>query len=183
LIQLSSKGRLIYAMALGMILAALLPVTAVAKMPYFTVDITPAEPRPGESIVITMRTWEDSAHTIPAAFDVEFSDLLVIRSASHGSPDVPVSLNMRQPGWFESTVSLPAGDWAVVAFPNRSGWATPEVPVGYPDSIAVTVREPSADGLPLLISAAVTLAVLAVIIGLRLRLSTRPFHRLWPATP
>ena len=168
MLQLSSLRRLIYSAALALFLATLMPVVVAAKMPYFTIDIAPGEQRPGEPVVITVRTWEDSAHTIPARFSgPDVSGLLVIRSTSQPSADIPVSLHMREPGWFDATVSLPAGDWMVVAFPDRSGWASPALSAGYPDSIALAVREPAVSEMALLISAALTLAVLAVAILVR----------------
>ena len=82
-------------------------------------------------------------HTNAAPFDWEptMDDLLAIR-ADNGAAEVSVLLELREPGRFEATVTLEAGDWTIVAFPDRTGWATAEVPSGYPDSIPIAVRSP-----------------------------------------
>ncbi len=96
--------------------------------------------------------------------------LLAIRSAGGGSPDIPVPLEMRAPDQFEGTVTLPAGEWTVITFPNRAGWATAEVPAGYPDAIAIAVSGPG-PGLPEIVALGVGIAavVLATVVLLRRR--------------
>lgn len=112
-----------------------------AKIPYFTVDITPTTPIAGEPILIVVRFWADPDHTSAAPVDWEptMDDLVAIR-ADNGAADVSVLLELREPGRFEATVTLEAGDWTIIAFPDRTGWATAEVPSGYPDSIPIAVR-------------------------------------------
>jgi len=138
--------RLLRAAAFASVLAGSFAGQVSAKMPYFSVETSPTEPIAGEPIRIVVRFWADAGHTSAAPFEWEptMDDLLVIRAES-GAPEVGVFLQLRQPGRFEATVTLEAGDWTIVAFPDRTGWATPEVPEGYPDAIPIAVREPALD--------------------------------------
>jgi len=111
---------------------------------------------------------------LPAGFDaVDAMDgLLIVRSAGGGAPDIPVKLRLREPDRFEGSVTLPVGEWILVAFPDRTGWSTSEVPAGYPDTVLLTVRESGpnlpAFVIPLIVVAAV-LAALALLQRLRPR--------------
>ena len=119
-------------------------------MPYFTVETSPAEPRPNEPILVVVRFWADAEHTQTggsedwsrafAAAVKQLDDLLVVRRA--GSPDIPVHLTQVQADRFEGRITLPAGDWTLVAFPDRSDFPLGAVTAGYPDTIGLTVREP-----------------------------------------
>ncbi|MGH2926503.1 MAG: hypothetical protein ACRDK1_11110 [Solirubrobacterales bacterium] len=170
--RLSSGLRLLRAAGLAALIALSFAAPVSAKMPYFTVEITPAAPHAGEPISVVVRTWEDAQHTIAAGFTaVEgMGGLLVIRSAGGGSDDIPVPLEMRAPDQFEGAVTLPAGEWTLITFPNRAGWATAEVPVGYPDAIAIAVRG-AGPGLAQIVALGVGIAaaVLAIIVLLRRR--------------
>jgi hypothetical protein len=138
--------RLLRAVALAAIIAGSGADPVVAKIPYFTVDIKPTAPVAGEPIRVVVRFWADADHTSAAPFDWEttMDDLLVFRP-ERGGPGVAVPLQMREPGRFEATVTLEAGDWTLVAFPDRTGWATAQIPEGYPDTIPLTVREAALD--------------------------------------
>jgi hypothetical protein len=151
--------------AIALALLGLLPPAgaALAKMPYFTVETSPSEPRANEPIVVTVRTWADVTHSLPdTSADVStglaasLDSLLVVRRP--GSADIPIHLVWVDTNRFAATITLPAGDWTLVAFPDRSGWSKPAVPTGYPDVIPLAVREPS-------ISVAVVLAALGGIIA------------------
>lgn len=156
-------------------LAAILALTAAglvsAKMPYVTVEIVPEAPIADEPVLIVVRMWADSNHTSPAGWDIlpTMDNLLVFRSADR-SDSVPVRLRLVEPDRYETRVTLPAGDWTLVVFPDRSGWATPDVSPGYPDTIAVTVRERGPDlGALVLPLVAVAMLVVAVYSRSRLR--------------
>lgn len=168
--------RIVRAAAFAAIIAGSGADPVAAKIPYFTVDITPTDPVAGEPILIVVRFWVDAGHTNAAPFDWELTmdDLLVVR-ADGGRPEVPVPLRLREPGRFEATVTLEAGDWVIVAFPDRSGWATAEVPNGYPDTIPLTVREPAPD--PLRFAGALVLVALAVGAGAFAWISLLQVHR------
>jgi hypothetical protein len=172
----SRSARLLRATGLAAIIALSVAAAVSAKTPYFTVEITPAAPVADEPTLVVVRTWEDADHTIPARFDaLEAMDgLLVFRATGGGAPDIPVPLRLRERDRFEGSVTLPAGDWTLVAFPDRTGWSTAEVPAGYPDTVALTVREPGPD-LPAFVIPLV--AVAAVLVALALRLRLRPRRR------
>jgi len=154
------------------VLAAIVALTAAglvsAKMPFFTVEVVPEAPIADEPVLVVVRMWADANHTSAAGWDQvpTMADLLVFRSAD-GDDSVPVTLHLIEPGRYESWVTLPAGDWTLVAFPDRTGWATPEVSAGYPDTIAVSVRERGPDVGGLVIPV-IAIGVL-ITAGLRLR--------------
>ena len=155
--------RVLQAVGFGTLLALSVAGPASAKLtPYFTVEIRPTEPVAGEAIVIVVRTWEDAAHTIPARLDTAaaLDGILVLRPAAGDAPDVAVPLQYQDLDVFRATVVMPsAGDWKVVAFPDRTGWASPDVPPGYPDTIALAVRAQSNRVSPILALAGLTAAI------------------------
>ncbi|HEV8489193.1 MAG TPA: hypothetical protein VGQ58_05345 [Candidatus Limnocylindrales bacterium] len=146
-------------------LAAMIAMTAAglasAKMPYFTIEVVPDSPTADEPVLIVVRMWADVDHTVPADWDAgpTMDDLLVLRS-SDGKGSIPVGLRLVGPDRYEATITLPSGDWRLVAFPDRSGWITAEVPAGYPDSIALAVRERGPD----LSAVAIPLAATALVL-------------------
>jgi hypothetical protein len=168
------------AVGIGLLMALAVAGQASAKdTPFFTVEMSPREPVAGEAVVVVVRTWTDAAHTVPERLEMTaaLDRLLVFRPAAGGSPDVPIPLEYQAPGEFQATVAVPsAGEWTLVAFPDRTGWASPDVPPGYPDTIAFTVRAPS-DGFmwmgPLAaLAAAIGMAGIVMVVG-RVRLSRR----------
>lgn len=167
-------ARLLRAAGLACVVTLSIVPAASAKMPYFTVEVAPPEPVAGQPIQVVVRLWQDADHTIPAPFEsvpAVMDDLLVLRAAGDRAPDIPVPLRLSQLDYrFEGSVSLPAGAWTLVAFPDRSGWATSEVPAGYPDTIALTVREPGPTLPAFLILVAIAALLVALALGLLLRL-------------
>jgi hypothetical protein len=172
--------RALSAVGLGVVLALSAAVPALAKgTPYFTVEISPQEPIAGEAFVVVVRTWDNVAHTVPARLDTadHLDGLLVLRSASGDSPDIAIPLQYQALDEFRATVAMPtAGEWKLIAFPDRTGWASPEVPPGYPDTVAVTVR--AANGGVPTIPALAGLAALSGILGV-LVILTRRARRAW----
>lgn len=66
--------------------------------------------------------------------------LLAIRPVASPWASTDVPLHPSGPGEFEGSVVVPTGgSWMLVAFPDRAGWSSPEVP-GYPDTIFFSVR-------------------------------------------
>jgi hypothetical protein len=172
--------RALRAAGIGLLIGLAVASPASAKdTPFFTVDMSPRQPVAGEAVVVVLRTWKDVAHTVPERLEMTaaLDRLLVFRLAAGGSPDVPIPLQYAAPGEFRGTVVVPtAGHWTLVAFPDRTGWASPEIPPGYPDTIAFTVRAAS-DGF-MLMGALAALAAVIVIVGIvlvvgRFRLAKR----------
>lgn len=84
------------------------------------------------------------------------------------APSIGIPLDAEAPGSFQGTVTVPtAGEWTLVAFPDRSSWSSPEIVPGFPDTIALVVRpETDVVGSVLVIggtAAAVTLAGLSLL--------------------
>lgn len=137
--------RLVLAITMAVAMPLAMAGIVSAKTPYFTVEIEPAVPVAGQPFLVIVRTWQDADHVIPAGFDAveALSGILVARRPDGDSPDVAIPLVLRGPDRFEARVTFPAGNWTLVAVPNRAGWANPVVPVGYPDTIPLRVREPA----------------------------------------
>ena len=172
--------RLILAITIAVAMPLAMAANVSAKMPYFTVEIEPPVPVAGQPFLVIVRTWQDADHAIPAGFDAveALSGLLVARRPNGDSSDVAIPLVLRGPDRFEASVTLPTGDWTLVAFPNRAGWASPVVPVGYPDTIPLSVRAP-APALTGIAAASVVLAGVLVVIALvQRRRRTTGFSRL-----
>lgn len=160
-------GRVMRAVGLGVLLALGVAGVASAKgTPYFGIEISPLQPIEGEAVVVVVRTWEDVAHTVPAR-DVAaatLNGLIVLRSAAGDRPDIAISLSSQAPGEFRATFVVPGpGEWELVAFPDRTGWASPVVPAGYPDAIAIGVR--AQDGGAAIIAPVAGFAALVLILG------------------
>lgn len=158
------------AIALAISLSLLTAAHATAKMPYFSVEIAPPEPVAGQPVVITVRTWADVAHTVPDPFEApDLHGLLVIRPTNGSSSSIGVPLHAREPGEFQATVVVPtAGEWMLVAFPDRSGWSSPEIVPGYPDTIAFSVRAQT-DVISLIPAITGMAALLGVVVFLAMR--------------
>lgn len=138
-------------LGLAALVTVLVATPASAKMPYFSLTITPANPIAGQPIVIAVRLWQDATHSIPAGFALAALDrLLILRPVQRGHSDIPVSLRYEaDPDEYRATVIVPSsGEWHVVAFPDRSGWSSPQVPSGYPDTMSLTVRSETDPGRP-----------------------------------
>jgi hypothetical protein len=138
---------------LGLIATLILLVSPAvsAKTPYFTVELRPAEPVRGHTLMVLVRTWEDRDHTVPARLDSAdaLAGLPVLRPMDRASSDVPVRLERVSTDLFTGSVAVPVeGAWDLVAFTDRSGWGSPEVPAGYPDRIPITTRA-STGSLPI----------------------------------
>lgn len=177
--------RLVLAITIAVAMPLAMAASVSAKTPYFTVEIEPAVPVSGQPFLVIVRTWQDADHAIPARFDTveALSGLLVARRPNGDSPDVAIPLVLRGPDRFEASVTLPAGDWTLVAFPNRAGWASPVVPVGYPDTIPLSVREPAPALTGFAAALLVLVGVLVVIALVRRPRLTRGFTRMRRSHP
>lgn len=161
--------RAVTAIALAMSLSLLTAANAAAKMPYFSVEIAPPEPVAGQPVVITVRTWADVAHTVHVPFGApDLHGLLVIRPTNGTSSSIGVPLHARGSGEFQGTVVVPtAGDWTLVAFPDRSSRSW-EIMPGYPDTIAFSVRAET-DVVSLILAIPGIAGVIGVVVFVALR--------------
>jgi hypothetical protein len=167
--------RALSALGLSVLVALFIAGPALAKAtPFFNVEVSPPQPVAGEAFVVVVRTWDDVAHTVPARLDTaaHLDGLLVLRPVAGDSPDLAIALRYHTLDEFRATVVVPAaGEWELVAFLDRSGWGSPDVPPGYPDTIAVSVR--AANGGVPTIAVLADLAALAGISGVLVSLARR----------
>ena len=112
---------------------------AAAKMPYFSVEVSPPDPVVGEAMVVVVRLWEDVDHTQPATWPEEetIADLLEFRNDAE---TVPITLHRREDASYAAAVSLAAGTWRLFHFPHGRGAITDgSWGDGYPAPLTVTV--------------------------------------------
>lgn len=163
----------------GLIFASAAP--AAAKMPYFSVELDPAQPAAGEPITVTVRTWADAEHSQPDGFTYEGTLTEVVEFQRRGAGTgvlVPVPLRMVEPNLFRGDVTLPVGEWRLWAFPHGRG-ADSDFGPGYPSPIDVVVRQEAGPGgleVPATLGGALAAAV-AVVIAFRLRRMHLPRQR------
>ncbi|HTE64860.1 MAG TPA: hypothetical protein VK736_01210 [Candidatus Binatia bacterium] len=145
---------------------------AAAKVPYFSVELTPPAPSAGEPVTIVVRLWNDPAHTNPADWappEEVMDDMVSFRSED---AMVRVDLAQAEDGSYRGTVTLPAGSWTMVPFPDGVELGEP-IP-GFQAPIALTVTAASPSMLPLVVGAtAAAIAAIAVFLGRRRRRSHR----------
>jgi hypothetical protein len=138
---------------------------ALAKFPYFTLEVDTTVPVQGEPIKVTVRTFGDSQHTLSADwFPGAPGGLLTMIPAdgvAAGAHRIPVHLKKDGPGSYSGFVIIDRpGRWILRAFPDRSGWATTEPPAGYPSDIVLDVGSlaPDLAFAPLVLGALLTAA-------------------------
>jgi hypothetical protein len=143
--------------ARGAVLAALLGITmamipaiaAWAKIPAFSVELSPAQPRAGQAVRIIVRFWEDAGQTKPATWLDENLPALngliraypaaAYRSRSMCGGCFPIGLHHEAPATYVGEFAFPQdGSWFLIAFPNM---ARDNVSEAYPD-IEVDVAGP-----------------------------------------
>jgi hypothetical protein len=140
-------------MPLAAIVVVLTASPALAKVPPFTVEIMPASPVAGEAFEITVRFWDDAAHTDPAAWPNmrRFDDLLwaAPTGPGHSSDEaLAIDLRRRERGVYGATVVLPfSGRWRICTWAALPCGDSGPV-AGYPGRIELTVGEVAASPAP-----------------------------------
>ena len=163
---------------MGVVVSATLllgsPGSVLAKFPYFSVTLDPAEPRPDQPITVTVRTWGDAAHTEPSGFTYErvIAGLIEFQRVGDGDGPrrIPVALDMVKVDLFRGEVRLPAGEWRLVAFPHGRG-ALGDFGPGYPEPIHIVVDDEPGAAWPVLSLAAGAVALLLALWTVRTRTS------------
>ena len=162
------RGHIVRSLVLGSVAALLLAVGPVAaKIPYFTIEVSPADPVDGDVVEIVMHMWDDPGHTQPATWSPgpTLDGLIEIRGPSER---VPVTLVRLDDVTYRAEVTLSAGTWRVVAFPDGMAGA------GYPLPITVTVGALVADstgsaGAGIAAGGALGIVAVAILVGGPLR--------------
>jgi hypothetical protein len=132
---LDARLRHLVVILLGLILTA---TPAFGKLPTFTLTVEPNPPVAGE------------ATRVSATFDISFGieeirGLLVLHRAAEEQDQNVIAITLQQVDstQYEATVVIPEeGNWVLKAFPDRTGWATQEIPPGYPDTLDLVVVAP-----------------------------------------
>jgi hypothetical protein len=177
---MSVLRRLSAAVALAAALLAFVVGPAAAKVSYFSIDVMPPAPTAGEPVTVVVRLWNDPAHTLPAdwALPDEVMDEMVAFQSEDA--EVRVALTQFEDGSYRGTVTLPAGSWTMVPFPDGVGLGEP-IP-GFQTPIAVTVSAPSPWFTPLALAATLAGAgAIAAVFGRRRQRSPRAQEARQPA--
>lgn len=159
-----------------------LAVPVQAKFPPFSVELDPARPVAGRPFTVTVRLWDDPAHTGPFSGGPNFEtvDDLLAFVPEDGVGDerrqVRVILESIGPGVLRAEVMLrEPGIWTLVPFPRSSSDPAQVAAGGYPRPLAIEVRDRSS-AAPAMVAGAVVIplggAAIAAIC-LRLRLPVR----------
>jgi hypothetical protein len=163
---MSRMRRLASAFAFAAALLAFVGGPAAAKVSYFSIDVTPPAPMVGEPVTVVVRLWNDPAHTILADWALPHEVLDEMVAFQSEDAEVRVDQWQFEDGSYPGTVTLPAGSWIMVPFPDGVG---PREPIpGYQTPIAVTVSAPSPWFTPLALAATIAgVGVIAAVLGRR----------------
>lgn len=166
------QRRFVRSLALGLAASFLLAIgPTAAKMPYFSVELSPSDPVEGDPLVVVVRLWDDANHTQPATWWGErtIEGLLEFRG---DAATVPITLDRLDDGSYSAVVGLAAGTWQLIPFPHGQGALADGGWDGYPAPLMVTVASPpdySTAGF-----AAGAIGVGAVLVGWIVRRGMRP---------
>jgi hypothetical protein len=177
----SFRRRLLASATTAVIAALAMAVPAMAKVPYFSMELEGGPPAPGESLGIIVRMYEDAGHTKPADWlGASVPDLIAVVPAGGASGEsMDVLLAETAPGVYRGSVIIPrAGTWIVRPFPDADVWGEMPRMEGFPDDMTVQVTEP---GPPVPLVASIVL-VLAGVAGLAALAARRSARRLDPQT-
>jgi len=156
------QRHLVRPLILGFVAALLLAVgPAVAKIPYFSIEVSPADPVEGDVVVIVVRMWDDAAHTQPASWGDEamVEGLLEFRA---DAGRLPIAFQRLDEASYRAEVTLSAGNWRLVPFPRLGGGVTISGE-GYPAPVSVTVRERTDYSTAATVAAAGLLGILGLV--------------------
>ena len=153
----------------GSLMALVLAVGPVAaKIPYFSIEVSPADPVDGDAVVIVVRMWDDPAHSLPATWSPgpTIDGLLEVQGPGGR---VPVTLVQVDDVTYRAEVTLAAGTWQIVPFPDLNGGAgaphpRPTITVGVPVADA-----PSSAAPAIAAGGAMGLVAVALLVGWPLR--------------
>jgi hypothetical protein len=152
---------------LGSLAAFLLAVGPVAgKMPFFSIELSPSDPRDGDVIVIVVRMWDDAGHTTPATWWPE-PTIEGLVEARGPAGRVPFTLLRLDDATYRAEVTLSEGTWQLVTFPRAGGGVMVSSGDGYPGPLTVTVGPAAADtaGVAIAAGGALGVATITLLVG------------------
>src|SRR5688500_8129440 len=86
------RGQIVRSLLLGAVAALLLAVgPAAAKIPYFSIEVSPTDPVDGDVVVVVLRMWDDAAHTQAATWGEELGVELRLLEFHGDAGVVPVT--------------------------------------------------------------------------------------------
>jgi hypothetical protein len=168
---MSARRSPLAALASAAVLTLTLVASVAAKMPYFSVEVNPAQPIAGEPVTVTVRFWDDAEQRQPATWAPHepTDDLLAfVPAGGTASNWVFVPLERVATSVMVGTVTLPHdGEWTLTPWPR-----TPELPAvaGYPAATTFHVEAPF-NPVP---GAAAGMLGMASVAALGLLLARRP---------
>lgn len=161
--------RVIKSLVLGSVAALFVAVGSVSgKVPYFSIDVTPAEPRVGDTVIVVVRMWDDARHTVPATWWPEptVEGLLEARGPAGR---VPITLSRVDAATYRAEITLSEGTWRLVPFPRAGGGTVVGAAAeGYPAPMTVTVTSPASAVSTPLLAAGIAFVAVAVVAAWRL---------------
>lgn len=110
-------------MCLAVVFIGTVERAAFAKMPYYSIEISPQHPVAGEIATVTVRWWSDSEHTVPTEFIAlaGWDDFLHVYKKGEWAPGkkgIPIRFRLNSNGIEEGQVVVPqAGEWEIVVLP------------------------------------------------------------------
>ena len=164
---------------LGLAAAFLVAVgPTAAKIPFFSVEVSPPDPAEGEVVLVTVRMWDDPSHTQPSTWsEPVIADLLEFQG---DTGRISITLHQMDDATYRAEVTLAAGSWRLVAFPM--GVARSVVPAeGYPTPVRVTVSERWDLSAGAVAAVAGALGIVGLLVGRQVRRGIRQ-RRLGSAT-
>ena len=151
---------------------------AAAKVPFFSVEVSPPNPADGDVVRVTVLMWDDASHTQPATWSEPAIDGLLEFRGDVGS--VPITLHRLDDARYRAEVTLAAGSWRLVAFPLGVA-RTSDADEGYPTPVRVMVSERWDLSVSAATAVAGALGILGLLVGRRVRRGMR-LRRLRSAT-
>ena len=165
------QRHLVRPLILGLTAAVLVAVgPAAAKVPFFSVEVSPPDPTDGDVVLVTVLMWDDASHTQPATWSEPAIEGLLEFRGDAGS--VPITLHRLDDATYRAEVTLAAGSWRLVAFPI--GVARTAVSgEGYPTTVRVTVSERWDLSAAAVMAVAGALGIVGLLVGRQVRRGMR----------
>jgi hypothetical protein len=177
------QPRDVRSLILGSVAAVFVTVGPVAgKMPYFSMEVSPSQPRDGDVVVITVRLWDDASHTTPATWWPE-STIENLIEARGTAGRVPISLLRIDDATYRAEVTLSAGTWELIPFPRPGGGMVVGAGPGYPGPTTVTVGDLPADATGSALAAGGALGIITLALLVRGLIRERLRRRLRTVVP
>jgi hypothetical protein len=112
------------AMSLLVVILLVIPGTALAKVPWHSVEFVPASPVAGEPLTVVVRFWDDPAHTQPSTWSPD-ATLGGVLEFVGPTGRVPLALARIGDAAFQGEITLGEGTWRLVITQRFAGATGP----------------------------------------------------------